>query len=187
MSTLQDQLLKAGLVNAKKAKQAQKEKRKTAKVQRHSKEQVVDETRASAEQAKAEKVRRDKALNAERDATAAKKALTAQIAQLIDMNRQAKVEAGAAGDIAYNFTDGTKIKKIVVSAAIQRQLSRGRLAIVKLNASYELVPAGVADKIASRDASYIIAQNSLEKVQAQEGDADEDPYADFKIPDDLMW
>ncbi len=187
MSTLQDQLQKAGLIDAKKAKKAEKEKRKTAKVQRHSKEQVIDAARVSAEQARAEKVRRDRELNAERDAAAAKKALTAQIAQLIDMNRQANVSAGAAGDIAYNFTDGTKIKKIYVSADIQRQLSRGRLAIVKLQERYELVPAGVADKIASRDASYIIAQNSKEKAAAQEGAGEDDPYADFKIPDDLMW
>ena len=180
-------MLKAGLVDAKKAKKAQKEKRKTAKVQRHSKEQIVDEARVSAEHARAEKVRRDRELNAERDAVAAKKALSAQIAQLIEMNRQTKVEAGASGDIAYNFTDGTKIKKMYVSELIQRQLSRGRLAIVKLNESYELVPAGVADKIASRDASYIIAQNNKGQSRTQEEDADEDPYADFKIPDDLMW
>lgn len=187
MSTLQDQLLKAGLVDAKKAKKAQKEKRKTAKVQRHSKEQIVDEARVSAEQARADKVQRDRELNAERDAAAAKKGLAAQIAQLIEMNRQAKVEAGASGDIAYNFTDGSKIKKMYVSALIQRQLSRGRLAIVKLNESYVLVPAGVADKIASRDASYIVAHNNTAQDQAQEDGAEDDPYADFKIPDDLMW
>ncbi len=187
MSTLQDQLQKAGLIDAKKAKQAQKEKRKTEKVQRHSKQQVVDEARVSAEQARAEKVRRDRELNAERDAAAGKKALTAQIAQLIAMNRQAKVAAGAEGDIAYNFTDGTKIKKIYVSADIQRQLSRGRLAIVKLQERYELVPAGVADKIASRDDSYVIAQISKEQSQPQQEDTDDDPYAEFKIPDDLMW
>lgn len=187
MSTLQEQLQKAGLIDAKKAKKAQKDKRKTEKVQRHSKQQVVDEARASAEQTKAEKVRRDRELNAERDAAAAKKALAAQIAQLIDMNRQAKTEPGCGDDIAYNFTDGTRIKKIYVSADIQRQLSRGRLAIVKLSESYELVPAGVADKIASRDASYIIAQNSKDKDQTQVEGTEDDPYADFKIPDDLMW
>ncbi|MGI9285484.1 MAG: DUF2058 domain-containing protein [Pseudomonadales bacterium] len=187
MSTLQDQLLKAGLVDDKKVKKVQKDKRKAAKVQRHSKEQVVDEARVNAEQARAEKVRRDSALNAELNAAAERKALTAQIKQLIKMNRQAKIEAGAEGDIAYNFTDGSKIKKMYVSEDIQRQLSRGRLAIVKLNEAYELVPAGVAEKIALRDASYIIAQNSRDNNQPREGDADDDPYAEFKIPDDLMW
>lgn len=188
MSTLQDQLLKAGLVDDKKAKKAQKEKRKKAKVQRHSKQQVVDEARLSAEQARAQKAQRDRQLNAERDAAAEKKALTAQIKQLIEMNRQAKVATEAAGeDIAYHFTDGSKIKKMYVSKDIQRQLSRGHLAIVKLNEVYELVPAGVAEKIALRDTSYIVAQNSRQKDQPQEGNAEDDPYADFKIPDDLMW
>ena len=43
MSSLQDQMLKAGLVDTKKAKKVSKEKRKNTKVQHKSKEIVVDE------------------------------------------------------------------------------------------------------------------------------------------------
>lgn len=178
MTSLQDQLLKAGLVDKKKAKQVDKDKRKTAKVQRKSGEAVVDENKLLAQKAREEKTERDRQLNAERQAELAKKAAAAQIKQLIEMNRQPK----QAGDIIYNFTDASKIKKMYVTATLHRRLTNGLLAIVKLNGGYELVPAQVADKIAQRDPSYIISLNTK-----QETPEDDDPYADYQIPDDLMW
>lgn len=183
MSSLQDQLLKAGLIDAKKAKQVSKEKRKTAKVQRKSNEAVVDETKQQAQKAREEKAERDRQLNAARKAEAEKKAVAAQIKQLIEMNRQPKDR----GELAYNFTDAGKIKQLYISNTLQRRLSNGLLAIVKLNdgvegTRYELVPAPVAERIAQRDASYLVALNAK-----QDTPEDDDPYADYQIPDDLMW
>ncbi len=179
--SLQDQLLKAGLVDKKKAKQMDKEKRKTVKVQRKSKEGVVDENKVAAAQAIQERAERDRLLNKEREAKAEQKAIRAQIKQLIEMNAQKKA-AGTEEDVSYNFTDGKKVKSIYVSPLIQEQLANGRLAIAKLGDRYEVVPAVVADKIKQRDESYILSQ------QAVSTDIDEDdPYADFQIPDDLMW
>ena len=51
------------------------------------------------------------------------------------------------------------------------------------DSEYAIIPAVVADKIAQRDESYIVLNSALsEDVQDED-----DPYADFKIPDDLMW
>jgi uncharacterized protein YaiL (DUF2058 family) len=50
--------------------------------------------------------------------------------------------------------------------------------------SYELVPAIVAEKIKQRDDSYVLVMN--DKIQ-EETSTNDDPYADFQIPDDLMW
>jgi uncharacterized protein YaiL (DUF2058 family) len=178
VSSLQDQLLKAGLIDEKKAKQVSKEKRKTAKVQRKSNEVAVDETRQQAKQAREQKAERDRQLNAARKAEAEKKAVAAQIKQLIEMNRQPKDR----GELAYNFTDAGKIKQLYISNTLQRRLSNGLLAIVKLNDSYELVPAPVAERIAQRDERYLVALNAK-----QDTPEDDDPYADYQIPDDLMW
>lgn len=181
MSSLQDQLLKAGLVDAKKAKKNQKDKRKADKVQKKSKQEVVDENKLQAQKTRDEKAARDRELNAQRQAEAERKAILAQIKQLIQMNAQSK----GHGDIAYNFTDGKQIKKIYVNAEVQRLLTRGRLAIAKLGEGYELVPTPVAEKIAERDDTFIV---SLSEVSAEvAGEDEEDPYADYQIPDDLMW
>ncbi len=180
MSSLQDQLLQAGLVDKKAAKQADKDKRKAKKVQHKSKEVVVDETKLAAAKARAEKAERDRGLNDELKAKAEKKAIKAQIKQLIEVNRQDK---GQGRDlIDHNFTEGKHIKKILVSSNIQQDIVKGRLAIVKLGDQYELVPAAIADKISQRNPNYVL---SLAE-KADEVDED-DPYADYQIPDDLMW
>ncbi len=185
-NSLQDQLLKAGMVDEKQLKQADKDKRKQEKVQRRSREQVVDETKQQAQQALADKAERDRQLNKDKQQLAEQKAIAAQIKQLIEVNRQSR----GKGDSAYNFTDGKLIKKILVSDEVLNQLSRGRLALVRLGegeeATYELVPAPVAEKIAQRDQQVVVAL-AEKPSSASEQEDEEDPYADYQIPDDLMW
>lgn len=178
MSSLQDQLLKAGLVDKKKAKQANKQKAKQAKVQRKSSQAIVDETKEAVKAAQREKTEKDRELNAQRQAAANEKAIAAQIKQLVNLNK-----VSTQGDIAYNFKDGSVIKKLYVNATVQNQLSWGQLAIAKIDQKYEVIPAAVARKIAIRDETFIVAQAELD----QQAQADEDPYADYQIPDDLMW
>lgn len=176
--SLKDQLLKAGLVDARKVSTAVKEKHKQEKQQRKHKIETIDETKANAQKAREEKAERDRQLNFERDEQLRHKAIIAQIKQLIEVSRLSRDGA----EIAYNFTDGTKIKKILVTDEMLNQLSNGRLAIVKFDEQYSVVPKSVAEKIKLRDASYVIVSNVLQQTD----DAD-DPYAEYKIPDDLMW
>ncbi|OOZ41428.1 nucleoprotein/polynucleotide-associated enzyme [Solemya pervernicosa gill symbiont] len=178
-NSLQDQLLKAGAVSKKKAHQATKSKQKKTKLKQKQKVEDVNDTKIAAERAQREKAERDRQLNLQRKAEAEQKAVTAQIRQLIESNR---LELGE-GEIAYSFTDESKIKQLYVNESQQRQLGKGRLAIIKLDERFELVPTPVAEKISLRDKSYIIQIN---ESQPQETDED-DPYAEFEIPDDLMW
>lgn len=175
--TLQEQLLKAGLVTSKKA----------AKVERTAKKSRVQarEARAAVEENKKAQLERDKQLSEQQKQAALAKEYKAQVKQLIEMNRITI----ANGDIGFNFTDGNLIKKIFVDKLTQAQLINGRLAIARLlvdnnsEGEYAIIPASVADKIAQRDASSIVLHSAL---SAEEQDED-DPYADFKVPDDLMW
>ncbi|WP_347330029.1 DUF2058 domain-containing protein [Marinimicrobium locisalis] len=182
MPSLQDQLQKAGLVDDKKAKQVKKEQRKQKKQARHTGEDPHAEIRQSAQAARADKAERDRALNRERQAAADKKAIEAQIRQLIDTHRQTKRGSGE-GEVEYNFTDGTKIKKLLVSPQVQRQIIRGQLVVVRAGENYELIPKVVSDKIAERDPGYIVVANQKPDDSVDE----DDPYKDYVIPDDLMW
>ena len=67
---------------------------------------------------------------------------------------------------------------------MQTQLIKGVIALVKLRDGYELVPAAIADKIAQRDDSAVLVHNTKVSNDAVEED---DPYAAYQIPDDLMW
>jgi len=178
--SLQDQLLKAGLVDKKKASKVNKAKQKQAKVKRKNKVETVDEAKLAAEKAHAEKVERDRQLNLQRKQEAEQRAIKAQIRQLIEMNRQEK----NAGDITYNFTDGAKVTHIYVDETQQRQLGNGHLAIVRLDEQYEIVPTNVSEKIAQRDESYLVYCNRGKEETVVDED---DPYAEFQVPDDLMW
>lgn len=175
--TLQEQMLKAGLVTSK----------KMAKVQRTAKKSRVQarEAREAVEENKKAQLERDKQLSKQQKQAALSKEYKAQVKQLIEMNRIVI----AKGNIDFNFTDNNLIKKVVVDKATQTQLINGRLAIARLvtnsngDSEYAIIPAVVADKIAQRDESYIVLNSALsEEVQDED-----DPYADFKIPDDLMW
>jgi len=177
--SLQDQLLKAGLADKNKAKQIKKEKTKQVQQQRKSKQGVVDENKQQLQQIRQQKQQRDRQLNEERKAEADKKAIAAQVKQLIEVNCLSRQGA----ELDYNFTDNKKIKKILVDSTMLEQLSRGQLAIVSLNDKYEVVPAAVAEKIQQRLPERVIVANT---VASDEIDKD-DPYADYQIPDDLMW
>ena len=178
MASLQDQLLKAGMVDAKKAKQLSKEKRKAAKKQPKGQVQV-NETREQVKKAAAEKAERDRQINRQNQDVAEARGLAAQIKQLIEMNRIGR----EGGETAYQFPDGNKIKKIYVTPQLLAQLSKGRIAIVAYNGAYELVPAPVALKIQQRDTSHVLVLNEASTEVVDE----DDPYADYQIPDDLMW
>jgi len=181
MASLQDQLLKAGLIDTKKAKQANKDKRKETNVARRAPEPVVDEVKQSAEQARLEKVERDRELNRQRNAELEQRALAAQIKQLIENHKQSK--GAGNNDVEYNFTDGKLIKKMRVSPSVLEQIARGILAVVKLGEGYEVVPRIVADKISLRDSRSVLVAN----VKAAQQTDEDDPYKDYVIPDDLMW
>lgn len=174
--TLQEQMLKAGLVSSK----------KMAKVQRTAKKSRVQarEAREAVEENKKAQLERDKLLNNQQKQAVLAKEVKAQVKQLIEMNR---LEI-ARGNIDFNFTDNNLIKKITVDKLTQTQLINGRLAIARLQvengeSQYAIIPAVVADKIAQRDADAIVLNSALSQDEQDE----DDPYADFKIPDDLMW
>src|SRR5471032_2738528 len=168
MVSMQEQFLKAGLID----------KTKQKKVERRTGTQSVDEARVAALETQRKNAERARELNAQRDAAANQKAIVAQIAQMVLKNRQAK----GNGDIAYNYTYNNKIERIYVSAAVQAHLVAGRLVIVCQGGTVELVPRVIADKIAERDASLVVRVK-----QASAAVEEDDPYAAFQIPDDLMW
>jgi uncharacterized protein YaiL (DUF2058 family) len=76
-----------------------------------------------------------------------------------------------------------KIKKIFVDDAMVDQLSRGRLAIVCVNGTYDILAEGVARKIQERDSQAVIVLHDRKSDDI----GDDDPYAGYEIPDDLMW
>ncbi len=177
-NSLRDQLLGAGVIDKKKAKKARLDKHLQNKKLKKSGKVAIDENKQQIQQQKQQKEERDRLLNQQKEEKAATKAFAAQVKQLIQMNAISRTDA----DRDYSFTHLGKIKTLYVNKIQQQQLAAGRVAIASLQDSYELVPLGVAEKIALRDESRVIIQPKDKQIETED-----DPYAEFEIPDDLMW
>ena len=181
--SLQEQMLEMGLINQKKAKKNAKEMKKTAHAKRTGNDEGIEDTTAAAEAARKEKAARDKELSRQREEAAKQKAIVAQVKQLIKTNA-----IDCDGEIKYNFVHDKKVKQMYVNQAVWDRLSRGQLAIillevVKEEAVYKVVPVQVADKVKQRDPEhYIMIADASGDVMEED-----DPYAAYQIPDDLMW
>jgi len=180
MASLQEQLMKSGLVNKQKAQQAQTEKRRQAKQKKKKGTVEVSEIQAKINAQKEIQRQQDLAKNkqtqAELEARSAHGKLIQMIAQHCEKNYQ--------GDIDYHFTYENKVKRIAINSKTQQSLINGMLAICALNDEFYLINKEAVSKLMEIDPSVLVALH--EKVQASEFEED-DPYADFAVPDDLIW
>jgi uncharacterized protein YaiL (DUF2058 family) len=154
-------LLKAGLVNQKQAKQVSKEKQKQQRLA-HKGQAELDDTQARlAQEAMAEKVKRDQELNRQQQEKAEAKARAAQVKQLIEVSRLPKLT-----EDYYNFVDDKKVKRISVNTD-DAKLSNGSLAIVHHAGGYEVIPREAALKIQERDPSASCSSTSSPKARCR--------------------
>jgi uncharacterized protein len=175
----QDQLLKAGLVTRQQVKKANQQKGKTRKQQHAKKEVPVDDTRLKIQQAAEAKQKRDRELNQRKQEQLRQQAISNEINQLITNNRIVRDDSC---EIVYNFEHNKKIKRIYVTEDMKNQIIQGRLGIARIEGRYELVPQEIARKIQQRNQKRVIL------FDEEENTIDEsDPYADFQVPDDMMW
>ncbi len=180
--SLQDQLLGVGVIDKKKAKKSQHQKKKAnnqaRKAVKSGKKVAPEHYKQQLELAQREKQQRDLALNKQRDALQAQKALLAEVRDIV---RQHSVAIPEGADTAYNFSHHNTVKRLYVSTEQQQQLTRGQLAIAVLGEKNTLIPDKIAEKIENRLPDKVV------RVQPDEMSDKDDPYADYQIPDDLMW
>lgn len=174
-NSLRDQLLKAGLVDKSKVQQAKKQTRqqkrsKGAGAQRDSVAQAV-------QKAQSDKAARDRDLNRQKEIKLAVKARKGLLRDYVEKN---KLNDPAAQEV-FNFVQGSSVKRLYVNPAQRTRLGDGSLAIVQVGERYYLVPVEVSRKILE------MAADTFVYVVEQAKPAENDPYADYQVPDDLMW
>jgi uncharacterized protein YaiL (DUF2058 family) len=177
-NSLQDQLLKAGLVSKQKAKQTRTQKRKKKK-QAGGSDQAAEENRRRSQQAAAEKAKRDRELNRRREEEARRRAEENELRQLIHAHRIGRRD----GEVPYNFQDGDSLKRIYVTSEQQTGLAQGRLALVRQDKVYEVIPSEIAERVVVRRPEIVLVLNRPGEDEGEEGEE----YAEHRIPDDLMW
>lgn len=175
----QDQLLKAGMVSKQQVQKANKDKHNKKKQKSPKNSVAIDEIKLAAQQAAREKAELDRDLNRKKSDNAKKKAVSAEINQII-ANNQIATDEGC--DLVYNFEYGGKVNRIYINNEIRQQIIQGKLGIASIDGRYEIVPKAIAEKIRQRDESRVILYDGTESVAGED-----EAYADYQIPDDLMW
>ena len=183
--SLRDQLLQAGLISKKQAEKAQAATAKDKPRGQHNHGKPVTaqapnaEALKAAEAARQAKAAKDRELMDKAKEKQALKAKYAEIKQLVEANKLPPV----VSDTLYNFTDHkNNIRRIPVTPELRAQIIDGRVGIARCEGRYSLVPAAVADKIRERDPRAVATINrEADKVD------ENDPYKDYKVPDDLIW
>ncbi|MCG7529832.1 DUF2058 domain-containing protein [Psychrobium sp. MM17-31] len=179
MASLQEQLLKAGLANKQSAKQIRSEKRKKNKAVR--KNQAQEDTSLQDELAakKAQQAELDTQKNAQIKQELDKKSEIGKVKQMISQLHIKDYE----GELEYNYALEGKVKCLLLNEVNHNALVKGRISICYFEEVVYLLPALAAEKIAAVDEKYLVLQNDNTPTEVDE----DDPYADFQIPDDLMW
>ena len=175
-NALQAQLLKAGLVDTKKAKKLSKQAQHEHRTGQSDEAQLKEKI----EQANQEKIKKDQSLNMEKQRILDEKALKASIIQMIGQHKI----TDSKGDVTYQFIAENKIKKIYTNQQAYNALVSGSLVIARDHASYALLPKALADRINEKMEGFILVNNAEQTEQVTN---EEDQYAAYVIPDDLMW
>ncbi|MCL1123177.1 DUF2058 domain-containing protein [Shewanella surugensis] len=175
----QEQLLKAGLVSKQKVRDTKTQKRRDKKAKVDDGSAILKQEISAKKQAQAEK---DKALNEKRFTEATEKGL---VRGLVTEFTRLAIKAPAASDIKFNFTFNNKILSLYVNDKLQSELLTGRLGIVRYEDNSYLVPHKLAERVhllVPEWTGYLWVTDEGQAV-----DVEDDPYADYAIPDDLMW
>lgn len=174
-NALQAQLLKAGLVDSKKAKKISKQ---TQHAKRTGDLDSMETKKALAE-AQAKKLEKDQKLNQQKQQALEEKALKANIVQMIKQHQITDTD----GDVSYQFVDESKVKKISITQKLYDQIVAGHVVIAGLEDGYALLPRPLADRIDTKMEGFMVVSNDTAEHTPEE----DDPYAAYVIPDDLMW
>lgn len=179
--SLRDQLLKAGLVSEQQVQRAEREQRQQSyKAPRGKNRPPPGPTpaRIAAQKAAAEKAAKDAEANRRKQEKLERRAKYAEIKQLVAAHQVPRVES----EDFYNFQDNGQIRRIEVSPDLRRQLVAGQLAIVRCEGRFAFVPAAIGEQIGARVVKALLHLNRPDAKPAED-----DPYKDFAVPDDLMW
>lgn len=177
---MREQLLKAGLVSEQQVRKAEREQNQKQFAAPRGKKKPAGPTprQIAAQKAAAEKAARDAELNARKQAKLERRAKYAEIRQLVAAHQVPRVET----EDFYNFQSGPEIHRVPVTPELRKRLVAGELAIVRSEGRFAFVPAAIGGQIGARVEKALLHLNKPEAPPAED-----DPYKDYVVPDDLVW
>jgi len=158
--SLQEQLLKAGVVDEKQVKKAEHEKRMQKKKKKKNGAHSEDSAKIRLQQQQSEQAKHHQKLNAQRNQQQQRKADQAAAKQMIKSNHFPLEE----GDVVYRYVADGRIKQIFVNQEVADNLSAGRLGLAKGDNGVVLIPAETVLKVMQRDEDSVLLYNDPAKI-----------------------
>ena len=167
--SLQEQLLKSGLISEERLNQPKKKTKKQTKsastkkkkMSSRDKQHAVSDNFPTPEELKKQKE------------------LRIEVKKLL---RSHKLN-DKTGEIAHNYTINNQVKRFFVTPDQQKQLADGKLTIANWNEISYLISVDVVNELRALYPKINIADASKENTSIDK----DDPYADYAIPDDIKW
>ncbi len=180
--SLQDQLIKAGLVsedqvNRARAPKKQKRKPNPRPARKRPAQQAAVEDLPAVEQRPAPKTISSRPAKKAFDWREAK----AQKAQAGELIKKHKLNQPAA-DIRHNFAKGNRVKQVYVTAQQRDDIIGGRLAIAIADDRAYVIPLETAAKLRTLSPKTFVLVNEQQQTRNEA-----DPYVGYEVPDDLHW
>jgi len=166
--SLQEQLLKSGLISEDQLKDAKKKPSKPAKKKNKPKKQQV---KTNARPAPTPTPNPEQILKEKNLRTEVKKLL-----------RSYKLN-DKTGEVPYNYSVNNQVKRFYVTKQQQDQLIEGKLAIANWNDISYLIPFEAVAELTKLYPKIDISHVNNEELKT----SDDDPYADYVVPDDIKW
>lgn len=190
-NSMQEQLLALGLATEKQAKKVRHEKRGRRKKARARPAPAPVEPagpvdgrsarRLEADRKRTQEIARDARLARTAGKRDAREQARRRLRELIGGYRQ----NAEGADLPLHFPRGKRIKKIHVTEEQRRRLLGGELAVIGFEGGHFIVAAKVVDELRALDAELFV--HHVEPGDAAPaGEADPD-YAEYQVPDDLVW
>lgn len=194
-NSLQDQLLKSGLVTEEQLEDTRAPRRKSRRRARKNRSQTKPApvesksvereparpvAKLRSDQQRSAQILRDSKLSGQTPEQRAKKQRQRDALRLIEQHKLNDEKA----DVAHHFVRGRRVKRIYLTPEQRDQLMHGELAIAGIEGNHYLLPSPMVDRLVE-----LVPETFIQRgVPAPATDTDSgDDYADFPVPDDLQW
>lgn len=180
-SSLQDQLLSAGLISKDQVRKNQSKKRRKKGQMRVVDPETQERQAVAAANAQREKERAQE-LNQQREQARKAQQQADRIRQILTSRGLPK--AGVNDDTTrFNFQLDKRVHGLHVTAEQRSKLVKGALGIVHFDGSYHLLPLEHAQRIQELSPQRVWIGGPDDDTPKSE----DDPYAAYEVPDDLIW
>ncbi len=179
-NSLQEQLLKAGLVDQERLREAEEARKpkpapRQAEKAKGSRKGKGKSARRSPRPEPAKAAQATTTAPPKPDDKRRRRALLERVRALLKADGQSV----GGGEVLFNYVRSGKVKRLYVSEEQRRGLADGSLAVAEVDGRHSVIPAATAEELKRFAPAHLVYHGN--------GEAEDPAEAEHPVPDDLIW